>query len=66
MGSVKATIVNMVSHAFGCSVHGEHTWHRVMSAAGDHREIDREFRLAACAPAVNLIQVVAKDVAVSV
>jgi hypothetical protein len=66
MGSVKATVVNMVSHAFDCSVHGEHTWHRVMSAASDHHEIDREFRLVACAPAIDLIEIVAKDVAIPV
>jgi hypothetical protein len=37
-----------------------------MSAASDHHEIDWEFRLVACAPAVDLIEIVAKDVAVSV
>jgi hypothetical protein len=37
-----------------------------MSAASDHHEIDREFRFVACAPAIDLIEIVAKDVAVSV
>jgi hypothetical protein len=37
-----------------------------MSAASDHHEIEGKFRVAACAPAVNLIEIVAKDVAVSV
>jgi hypothetical protein len=37
-----------------------------MSAASDHHEIDREFILVLCAPIVNLIEVVAKNEAVSV
>jgi hypothetical protein len=37
-----------------------------MSAASDHHEIDWEFILVVWTPAVNLIKVVAKDVAVSV
>ena len=66
MGSVEATVVNMVSHAFDCSIHGKHTWHGVMSAASDHHEIGREFILVVWTPAVNLIEIVAKDVAISV
>jgi len=66
MGSVKATVVNTISHALDGSVHGEHTWHRVMSAASDHHEIDREFILVLCAPAINLIEVVAKNEAIPV
>jgi hypothetical protein len=66
MGSVKATVVNTVSHAFDCSVHGKHAWHRIMSAASDHHEIDRKFILVLPAPAVNLIKVVAKGEAFSV
>jgi hypothetical protein len=37
-----------------------------MSAASDHHEIGREFILVACAPAVNLIEIVAEDVAIPV
>jgi hypothetical protein len=37
-----------------------------MSSASDHHEIDRDFRFVACAPAIDLIEIVAKDVAVSV
>jgi len=66
MGGVKATIVNMVSHAFDGSIHGKHTWHRVMSSASDHHEVDREFILVLCGPAINLIEVVAKDEAIPV
>ncbi len=66
MGSIKATVVNMISHALDGSVHGEHTWHRVMSAASSHHQVDRKFMLVVPAPAVNLIEVVAKDEAVPV
>lgn len=66
MGSVKATIVNMISHAFDGSIHGEHAWHRVVPAASDHHEIDGEFILVLPAPVVNLIEIVAKDVAIPV
>jgi hypothetical protein len=37
-----------------------------MSAASDHHEIDREFILVVWTPAVNLIEIVAKDVAIPV
>jgi hypothetical protein len=37
-----------------------------MSAASDHHEVDWEFILVVCAPAVNLIQIVAKGEAFSV
>ena len=66
MGSIETTVVNTISHALDGSIHGEHTWHRIMSAASDHHEIDREFILVLCAPTVNLIEVVAKDVAIPV
>ncbi len=66
MGGIQATVVNMVSHALDGSIHSEHTWHRVMPAASDHHEVDREFILVLCAPTVNLIEVVAKNIAVPV
>jgi hypothetical protein len=37
-----------------------------MSTASNHHEVDREFILVVWTPVVNLIEVVAKDVAVSV
>jgi hypothetical protein len=66
MGSIKATVVSTISHDLGKSVHGKHTWHRVMPAASDHHEIDRKFILVLWAPVVNLIEVVAKDEAIPV
>jgi hypothetical protein len=37
-----------------------------MSSASDHHEVDREFILVLCGPAINLIEVVAKDEAIPV
>jgi hypothetical protein len=37
-----------------------------MSAASDHHQVDRKFSFVVCAPAVNLIEVIAEDEAIPV
>jgi hypothetical protein len=47
-------------------VHGIHTWHRIMSAASSHHQVNRKLIPMVWTPAVNLIEVVTKDEAIPV